>query len=92
MCGKLSRPGCKQSSLCRLRHDAAAADVDIRKYAFNKMVPESRHLKLVYSLVPSSSTCGNNCFYVTDHFMYIKPKMSMCMSVSLFLMHGHSFE
>jgi len=65
VCDKLTRPGCEQSSLCRLRHDA-----DVLKYTFNKMIPESGHLKLVYNLVSPSSTCsnnGNNRFYVIDH-------------------------
>ena len=68
ICGTLSQPRCGQSSLCRLRHDAAAAaHADIQKYTFNKMISESGHLKLVYDLVPPSRTCGKNCFYTAGH-------------------------
>jgi len=60
ICGKLNQPGCEQSSLCRLQLNAAAADADIQKYTFNKMIRESGYLKLVYNRVSPSPSCGNN--------------------------------
>jgi len=57
ICGKLSRPGCEQSSLCRLQPNGGT---DIQKYTFNQMIWESGHLKLVYNRVSPSPSCGNN--------------------------------
>jgi len=56
ICGKLSQPGCEESSLCRLKPGAPA---DIKKYTFNKMLLESGHMKLVYDIAPPSPSCGN---------------------------------
>jgi len=55
ICGKLSQPGCEQSSLCRLKPGAAA-----KKFTYNDMFLEGGHLKLLYDLFSPSSSCGNN--------------------------------
>jgi len=61
ICGKLSHPGCEQSSLCRLKPDDPA---DVRKYTFNKMLLEGGHMKLLYDLA-SSSQCGSKHFQLS---------------------------